>query len=96
MWRLRFRKREAEVSGKKLVLTQVKPRMEQQALLLDPMVWWCNPFVGMEGSTKGQIPHGSATTTYAVRAVLQQSQAWIAELSREPGINPKTAANGLS
>ena len=38
----------------------------------------------------GQIRHGSATTTHAVRAALQRSQASLAQLSRELGINPKT------
>ena len=41
----------------------------------------------------GQIRHGSATTTHAVRAAIQRSRASIAELSRELGINPKTVAN---
>lgn len=36
----------------------------------------------------GQIRHGSATTTHAVRAAIQRSQASAAELSY--GINPKT------
>ena len=41
----------------------------------------------------GQVRHGSATTTHAVRAALQRSQASTAELSREiRGINPKTVA----
>ncbi len=40
----------------------------------------------------GQVRHGSATTTHAVRAAIQRSQASIAALSRELGINPKTAA----
>ena len=40
----------------------------------------------------GQVPHGSATTTHAVRAAIQRSQATIAPLSRELGINPKTVA----
>lgn len=40
----------------------------------------------------GQVRHGSATTTHAVRAAIQRSQASIAELSRELGINPKTEA----
>ena len=39
-----------------------------------------------------QVRHGSATTTHAVRAAIQRSQASIAELSRELGINPKTVA----
>jgi len=40
----------------------------------------------------GQVRHGSATTTYAVRAAIQRSQASFATLSRELGINPKTVA----
>ena len=38
----------------------------------------------------GQVRHGSATTTHAVRAAIQRSQASLATLSRELGINPKT------
>ena len=38
----------------------------------------------------GQILHGSATTTHAVRAAIQRSQASSAALSRTYGINPKT------
>ena len=40
----------------------------------------------------GQILHGSATTTHAIRAHIQRSEASIAQLSRELGINPKTVA----
>lgn len=40
----------------------------------------------------GQIRHGSATTTHAVRAAIQRSKASIAELSRELGGSPKTVA----
>src|SRR3546814_8074372 len=40
----------------------------------------------------GQVRHGSATTTHAVRAAIQRSQASLATLSRELGINPKTVA----
>ena len=40
----------------------------------------------------GQVRHGSATTTHAVRAAIQRSQASLAVLSREFGINPKTVA----
>ena len=39
-----------------------------------------------------QVRHGSATTTHAVRAAIQRSQASLATLSRELGINPKTVA----
>ena len=40
----------------------------------------------------GQIRHGCATTTHAIRAAIQRSQASSAALSRELGINPKTVA----
>ena len=40
----------------------------------------------------GQVRHGSATTTHVVRAAIQRSQASLATLSRELGINPKTVA----
>ena len=38
----------------------------------------------------GQVRHGSATTTHAIRAAIQRSQASATELSRTYGINPKT------
>lgn len=38
----------------------------------------------------GQILHGSATTTHAIRAAIQRSQASAAELSRTYGVNAKT------
>ena len=38
----------------------------------------------------GQILHGSATTTHAVRAAIQRSQASASELSRTYGLNVKT------
>lgn len=40
----------------------------------------------------GQVRHGSASTTHAIRAHIQRSQASIAELSRKLGVNPKTVA----
>lgn len=40
----------------------------------------------------GQVRHGCATTTHAVRAAIQRSQASLAALSRQFGINPKTVA----
>lgn len=40
----------------------------------------------------GQIRHGSVTATHAVRAAIQRSQASLATLSRELGVNPKTVA----
>ena len=38
----------------------------------------------------GQVLHGSATTTHAIRAAIQRSQASAPELSRTYGLNPKT------
>ena len=40
----------------------------------------------------GQVLHGSATTTHAVRAAIQRSKASIAELSARHGLNAKTVA----
>lgn len=37
----------------------------------------------------GRILHGSATTTHAVRTAIQRSDATIAELSSQYGVNPK-------
>ena len=41
----------------------------------------------------GQVHHGCTATTHAVRAAIQRSQASLAQLSRELGINSKTVAN---
>ncbi len=38
----------------------------------------------------GQILHGSAKTTHAIRAAIQRSQATIKELSEQYDLNPKT------
>jgi transposase InsO family protein len=40
----------------------------------------------------GQVLHGSATTTHAVRAAIQRSKASLETLSERYGINPKTVA----
>ena len=40
----------------------------------------------------GQILHGSATTTQAVRAAIQRSKAPLKELAARHGLNPKTVA----
>ena len=40
----------------------------------------------------GQILHGSATTTHAIRAAIQRSKASLQALSERYGINPKTVA----
>src|SRR3982074_2601810 len=46
----------------------------------------------MEGSTLGQVLHGSATTTEAVRRAIQRSQESLRTLAKRHGINPKTVA----
>ena len=38
----------------------------------------------------GQIPHGSAATTHAVRAAIQRSKASVAEFAAQYHLNPKT------
>jgi len=40
----------------------------------------------------GQVLHGSARTTAAVRRAIQQSQESLRVLARRHGINPKTVA----
>ncbi len=40
----------------------------------------------------GQILHGSATTTHAIRAAIQRSKATAKELAERHGLNPKTVA----
>src|SRR5450631_976933 len=62
--------------------------------MFSPTVWWrwhdCpRPD---QGGTVGQVLHGSATTTHAVRAAIQRSKASIQALSGRYGINPKTVA----
>src|SRR3990172_7450024 len=46
----------------------------------------------MEGGTVGQVLHGSATTTEAVRRAIQHSQESLRTLSKHYGINQKTVA----
>src|SRR4029077_17503140 len=53
---------------------------------------WCIVFSGMEGCTMGQVLHGSATTTEAIRRAIQHSQASLRTLARRYGINQKTVA----
>jgi transposase InsO family protein len=46
----------------------------------------------MEGCTLGQVLHGSATTTKAIRRAIQRSQESLRALAKRHGINPKTVA----
>ena len=44
----------------------------------------------------GQVLHGSATTTEAVRRAIQHSQESLRALAKRHGVNPKTIAKGKS
>src|SRR6266852_4865382 len=46
----------------------------------------------MEGCAMGQLLHGCATTTEAVRRAIQNSQKSLRTLAKRYGINPKTVA----
>src|SRR3954462_10277416 len=46
----------------------------------------------MEGCAMGQVLHGSARTTAAVRRAIQHRQASLRVLAQRHGINPKTVA----
>src|SRR5438045_130697 len=46
----------------------------------------------MEGCTLGQVLHGSATTTEAIRRAIQRSQESLRTVAKRHGINPKTVA----
>lgn len=46
----------------------------------------------MEGCTIGQVLHGSATTTEAIRRAVQNNQESLRTLGKRHGINPKTVA----
>src|SRR5271167_272749 len=46
----------------------------------------------MEGRTMGQVPHGCATTTEAIRRAIQHSQESLRQLAKRYGINQKTVA----
>src|SRR3546814_19916304 len=60
--------------------------------MFDPRLCWCRLFTGVGGSAMGQVHHGSATTTAAVRRAIQHSQESLRVLARRYGINPKTVA----
>src|SRR4028118_2044447 len=46
----------------------------------------------MEGCAMGQVLHGSATTTEAIRRAIQHSEASLRSLAKRYGINQKTVA----
>jgi transposase-like protein len=49
-------------------------------------------FPGMEGCIMGQVLHGCATTTEAVRRAIQHSQESLMTLAKRYGVNQKTVA----
>src|ERR687886_1871549 len=57
--------------------------------MFSPAVWWyAEPRT--EGRVMGQVLHGSATTTEAVRRAIQVSQESVRALARRYGISPTT------
>ena len=63
------------------------------AYLFSPGVWWYRLYLSIvTRGTMGQVLHGSAKTTHAIRAAIQRSQASIKELSERYDLNPKTVA----
>src|SRR5919106_5083869 len=57
--------------------------------MFGPGVWWyADPRT--EGRAMGQVLHGSATTTEAVRRAIQRSQESVRVLARRHGISPTT------
>src|SRR5215210_421469 len=57
--------------------------------MFDPSVWWyIRPRT--EGRAMGQVLHGSATTTKAVRRAIQVRQESVRALARRYGISPTT------
>src|SRR3546814_9495582 len=53
-------------------------------------MWWCKFVIITAEGLMGQVLHGSAKTTHAVRGELQRSQASVASLAKRFGINEKT------
>ena len=61
--------------------------------MFSPTVCWCRVrSVAIVGGFVGQVLHGSARTTAAVRRAIQHSQASLIELAGRYGINAKTVA----
>src|SRR3954465_13626328 len=60
--------------------------------MFGPGFMWCTLLPGMEGCAMGQVLHGSARTTAAVRRAIRQSQVELRSLPQRHGINPKTVA----
>ena len=59
--------------------------------MFSPTIKWYILSSTERGKTMGQILHGTATTTHAIRAKIQASEASIREIAEQHHINPKTA-----
>ena len=58
--------------------------------MFSPGVWWHSQLPGSEGRAMGQVLHGSATTTEAVRRAIQRNQESVRALAQRHGISPTT------
>src|SRR3712207_4756066 len=58
--------------------------------MFSPRLWWHGWPAGGEGRAMGQVLHGSATTTEAIRRAIQRSEESVRALARRPGISPIT------
>src|SRR5918997_521555 len=58
--------------------------------MFDPAVWWYNGPPCWEASAMGQVLHGSARTTEAVRRAIQLRQESVRALARRFGVSPTT------
>src|SRR5687768_443052 len=57
--------------------------------MFSPAEWWYGQLL-LEGRLMGQLLHGSATTTEAVRRAIQAGQESVRALARRYGISPTT------
>src|SRR3954465_7394869 len=60
--------------------------------MFSPRLRWYILIARFEGCAMGQVLHGCATTTEAVRRAIQHSQESLRTLARRYGINQKTVA----
>ena len=58
--------------------------------MFDPVVWWYGRSSRWKGSAMGQVLHGSARTTEAVRRAMQLRQESVRALAKRYGISPTT------
>src|ERR687894_631448 len=58
--------------------------------MFDPAVWWYSGPPCWEASAMGQVLHGSARTTEAVRRAIQLRQESVRALARRFGVSPTT------